>query len=697
MARIPQRTLVAPRDSGAQMPQGAYNSTIRATVGLIESVGGVADAIVEQGVKAQELKNETDVRNERRNMRELQAQFDLEKVGTDPTTWGDKWKQKLSAYESSVKSKGYAPVVNRTVEAGFKEFAVGSSIQVTGDVLKYNRREATSSIMQDVQDDADLGNYDTAMEGLDRLEELGLRSPSEVREMRTTLNKTKKNNTFAEAETNDPLQFQKDVQSGKVGEYKLSPAEQRIQQAKADRAVAVQQNKEITLIKNRVKAGLITDEKDLQKDLDESPTISDLHKKMITKNFADTKPLSYEERSGLLKQINNDFRAYQKEEIDLEEYSKRHANTGSLMDAFGNRPGGGGMASRWHIVNPDAFDPDKTRNPEEMLKRAKENKDVTSDMNLLIRQRMGIDVAFKTARHRPSEERVENEWLAKNPEWAAKNLDDGIDEDVLKAEYIAYEGKQKTMGFHVERSMMAQAEKHIAEMSPEDLAKFDSTKQQEYLDGIQAKTTVDVMAALSNPDGGTVITDDTRSDREKMRDNRFYVPKTSRAIRAEVESLQSRDAKFDEILDENAPVGGLSPTTTTSVPSNLTSFVKGLSNTKRGTGGVHISTYGQANDKTPDSNTIARRGFKNNLLREGSVALSPQIYNKHKPPIGSAVYINGQHVGYYEDRAPSGYKGQSYGQTVDVYDPKNKLGTLLKNAGNAKITFGPPRKQVSNS
>lgn len=125
-------------------------------------------------------------------------------------------------------------------------------------------------------------------------------------------------------------------------------------------------------------------------------------------------------------------------------------------------------------------------------------------------------------------------------------------------------------------------------------------------------------------------------------------------------------------------------------------WVKSLENGARGQDGIKITSYGQANDSTPDSNTLAKRGFADNLLREGSVALSPEIYNTYKPPIGSSVYVNGTLVGYYEDRTPDSYNGANYGKTIDVYDPYNRLGPVLKNAGQGKITFGPPRAQISN-
>jgi len=113
---------------------------------------------------------------------------------------------------------------------------------------------------------------------------------------------------------------------------------------------------------------------------------------------------------------------------------------------------------------------------------------------------------------------------------------------------------------------------------------------------------------------------------------------------------------------------------------------------------LYFTSYGQPKDTTPDQNTRERRGFSNNLLREGSVALSPDIYNTYRPEIGAAVYVNDQFIGYYEDRAPSSYNGNQYGKVIDVYDPQNKLGPVLKkmNSGTFNLSFGPGRAQISN-
>lgn len=128
------------------------------------------------------------------------------------------------------------------------------------------------------------------------------------------------------------------------------------------------------------------------------------------------------------------------------------------------------------------------------------------------------------------------------------------------------------------------------------------------------------------------------------------------------------------------------------------SYLKGLPEGKRNLNGlITVSSYGQADDSTPDSNTVARRGFKDNLLRVGTVALSPDIYNHFKPAIGTLVLIDGISIGYYEDRTPASHNGQPYGICIDVYDPGGTLGPILKNAGPAfKLTFGARRQQISN-
>jgi hypothetical protein len=154
----------------------------------------------------------------------------------------------------------------------------------------------------------------------------------------------------------------------------------------------------------------------------------------------------------------------------------------------------------------------------------------------------------------------------------------------------------------------------------------------------------------------------------------------------------------------NLPPGEGNPTADTDgdgIVSNeeRDAWIRSLPNGKKAEDGrLTITTYGRDKDPQADSNTLAQRGFSSNLLREGSVALSPDLYKAHNPQIGASVYINGQFVGYYEDRTPASYKGQNYGNVVDIYNPSGSLGDQSKilGSGTYTITFGKPRDQIRN-
>jgi 3D (Asp-Asp-Asp) domain-containing protein len=125
-------------------------------------------------------------------------------------------------------------------------------------------------------------------------------------------------------------------------------------------------------------------------------------------------------------------------------------------------------------------------------------------------------------------------------------------------------------------------------------------------------------------------------------------------------------------------------------------YINSLPLSSRGSDGrLNFSVYGYTGDLTPDTNTQQRRGNSNNLLREGSIALSPNLISQYHPAIGSAVYVNGNHVGYYEDTTGTG----SF-NTIDIYDPSGSYGGnsffRATPAGTWNISFGPARAQIRN-
>ena len=130
-------------------------------------------------------------------------------------------------------------------------------------------------------------------------------------------------------------------------------------------------------------------------------------------------------------------------------------------------------------------------------------------------------------------------------------------------------------------------------------------------------------------------------------------------------------------------------------------WVNGLSSGTRSTDGrLVVSVYSATGDAVTDSNTADRRGNADNLLREGSVALSPDLIAQHRPPTGAEVFINGVSIGFYEDATAATYNGTPFRNTVDIYDQNGTLGSrnILKNVppGDWNISFGAPRPQVAN-
>lgn len=109
---------------------------------------------------------------------------------------------------------------------------------------------------------------------------------------------------------------------------------------------------------------------------------------------------------------------------------------------------------------------------------------------------------------------------------------------------------------------------------------------------------------------------------------------------------------------------------------------------RRRDGGYNITNYWDG-----DTNTNQKRGNSNNLLREGSIALSPDLISKYRPKVGAAVFINNIQVGYYEDTTSAAWLN-----TVDIYDPLRKYGSVLltANPGVATISFGEVRSQIPN-
>jgi len=129
-------------------------------------------------------------------------------------------------------------------------------------------------------------------------------------------------------------------------------------------------------------------------------------------------------------------------------------------------------------------------------------------------------------------------------------------------------------------------------------------------------------------------------------------------------------------------------------------WVRSLPNGSRSTDGrLVVSVFSATKDLDTDKNTADRRGNADNLLREGSVALSPDLISKHRPKTGQEIFINGTSIGFFEDTTDDVYEGVVFNNTVDIYDENGTIGgSYLKNipVGQWTISFGSARTQIPN-
>ena len=124
-------------------------------------------------------------------------------------------------------------------------------------------------------------------------------------------------------------------------------------------------------------------------------------------------------------------------------------------------------------------------------------------------------------------------------------------------------------------------------------------------------------------------------------------------------------------------------------------------------GGLNITMFSSTGDATTDSNTAQARGNRENLLVEGSVALSPDLIRRYKPAPGQEIKVNGVTVGYFDDTTgdntdPVGKTGVPIINTIDIYNPGGYLGNTNSTlkvvpAGTYTITLGTTiRPQTPN-
>lgn len=405
MARIPARTLVSPRFSGNDIPSGVFERPGRAMAELINTVGGAADEVLKHVREAQETRNQMNVRDEVRKMRELQSQFyqDMERDNVDPAEWVDLWRDRLNSHQNNIKQAKYPPKVLEALDQQFTEFSGSSLLTISGAALKENRRLAKGSWNLDYKDAKERGDIprmrSLVEEGRELLDPLELKAAEMDTEL--TAEKTSREMDMID----DPIGHVKRLEKN---EYNLSPSvlQEELKRAKAYQAQ--EERQEVQNIRIGIDNGTLDSVEKLDKELELYPNITEPMKKLLRKQVEDIDPLSYEEKFGVADSIRDDFRKFKAGELSLEEYTERHNRNQMKVDAYGNRKGAGPLKSLAYRYDPVHYTGDEGTE-EDARKKAKKVAETREDRGKeMIRTRALGAVKTKVAAKR-TELRLEGE------------------------------------------------------------------------------------------------------------------------------------------------------------------------------------------------------------------------------------------------------------------------------------------------
>jgi len=478
MARIPQRTFVSPRDSEAQIPQGVFNSSIRATTELISSLGGVADFIAKEGAKAQEIANASQKRQKLREFREAKAQFDNDMAGdpdngipaVDPSQHTQKWGERLKSIEANALSGDMAPEVKRFVQENYKEFSSRTTIDITGRAFKENRRIAKGTYLRDMQDDLDNGFYDSARNILDEAKALNIVDDLEYKDLIKKFYDREKDDMLTRSMLGNPDKFIGYLKEGKVEHYNLSPHEQRAWEQKTKREKIKQENEAVQVINEMVELNEIDSLESLEKELADTPQISDKRKNLVIKNYESTKPIPNKIRYGLKDKLIKALSDFKQGNIDFNQYKKAYDEIATEVGTFGKRPAG---HLKTYLYNYDPIKFSASGNETEARKKANAYKDMFA---------MGYkSVAIRSAS-------IASQDLK---EKGVSEGDDGYIQAKQEAELLELEFK---------KTLEKEVDQYIDGLSHE--AKHDANfvvKLNKFIDSIQAKVKVQVMAERQKP------------------------------------------------------------------------------------------------------------------------------------------------------------------------------------------------------
>ena len=413
MAKIPQHVIAQSRSSGADISDGVFNQTSRALGQLMGAVNNVPAEIKRELDQAQNMRNQSDINDRLRGMREMQAEHlqQLTRDRTDPSEWATTWKSKLTSYENSLGEKGVPPAVIRAVKEKFKSFAGTSMLSITGAALKENRKNSVRSLESGYNEFIRSRQYDKADELVEQAHRNKVIDDIDAKEYHRGISRKREDDSRQIQLLEDPSSYKKKLEAGEL--EGISEVKRLKEIEKADREISSQESESITLIRELQSADIIDSKEELIREIDNMGNISETSKKAIIANFESNQEIPGDEQTAFTDRVHDLYTAYTDGSITFEKYEEGFFRLLSEANAYGSRDGVGRLTNFLRARDPlrlkaeeenqrqqgeeEALKQDEAIQKEAMRKRASELTDVDNTISQMVRQRVGADSKINTA------------------------------------------------------------------------------------------------------------------------------------------------------------------------------------------------------------------------------------------------------------------------------------------------------------
>jgi hypothetical protein len=304
MPRIPIQSLVSSRESGVDVQPGAFQATAQATANLMSSVSGAAQMVKQQFDRAQDLRNRTQLSEERRGLRDARGNF-LNKMNglnadgsqgkpVPPAQWGPLWKTELDAIKKGFEDSDMPPVVSRALAEDYENFAGSSYVQIAGAALKLNQREARQNFDRDLQHFVTEENWEEAG-GLVKNARGYEITDGEADGLNKALGVGKRNADMATSLDADPEDHIKRINEDAFG--RLAPSQKRKEIKKGELGMTKLEVEGVTFLQDMLEDGNYKNMGEFEVAIDEISHITPQTKKRLLRNFKSSAPIS---EGGLL-------------------------------------------------------------------------------------------------------------------------------------------------------------------------------------------------------------------------------------------------------------------------------------------------------------------------------------------------------------------------------------------------------------